>query len=89
MAHRDAGEADACRFARAADSKRRLARIIAIITGTDLGRERGDVGEQRAHFACGLAAIQRGDEFDRLLQLFKVGGKLGFDIGIEHGVLLA
>ena len=84
VAHRDAGEADAGSFAPTADGERRLASIAAIVAHADLGRERGDVGQQFAHLARGIAGIERCDEFDGGLELIEVGGKLGLDGGVEH-----
>jgi hypothetical protein len=87
VAHGDAGKADARRLAGAADGERGLAGVVAILAHGDLGRERGDVGQQLAHLARGGAVVERGDEFDRGLELFEVGRELGLDVGVEHGFL--
>ena len=86
MAQRDAGETDLDVAAGTADQERGLARIVAGGAG-NLRRQRGDVGQQRVEFARGVGIVQRGDKFDRLLQLFEVGGKLGLEGGIQHGGL--
>jgi hypothetical protein len=30
------------------------------------------------------AVVERGDQFDRALQLFEIGLQLGLDVGVEH-----
>ena len=73
MAHRDAGEMDARRFARQADGKGRAQRGIAVLAQADLGGERRDVEQQAAHFLRLGAVVKRRDELDRALQFFQVG----------------
>ena len=88
MAHGDAGEADAGGFTGATDGEGRPARVRAIFAYAHLGREGGDVGQQFAHLARGVAVVERGDEFDGGLELFEVGGKLDLDGSVEHDFLL-
>jgi hypothetical protein len=52
VAHRQAGEVDARRLARAADRERRPALGLAVLPHADLRRQRGDVGEQFAHLGA-------------------------------------
>jgi hypothetical protein len=82
--HRDAGKADACRFARAADGKRRLAGRIAILPDADLAGKLGDVLHQSEHLLRLAAGIERGDQFDRVLDFFEVGPQLCLDVGVQH-----
>ena len=35
--------------------------------------------------ARGFGVVERGDDLDRLLHAFQVGGELGFEVGVEHG----
>ena len=88
VAHRDAGEGDARRFAGQADGEGGAQGGSTVFAQADLGREFGDVDEQAAHFLGLGTVVERGDEFDRSLELFEVGGKLGLDGGVEHVVLL-
>ena len=87
MAHGQAGEGDACRLAWLADGKGWHAYIGTIVAGTYFVRQAGDVFDQTAHFGGRLAAIQRRHQLDGALELFEVGGELGFDIGFKHDVL--
>src|SRR5690606_2511986 len=38
--------------------------------------------------ARGVAVVERGDQLDRLRQLFHVGRQLGLEVCVEHGELL-
>ena len=78
MAERQPGKTDAGGRTWQSDGKRGTARVLAVFAHCNLGRERGEVGEQAAHVLRGGAGVERGDEFDRLLQFFEVGGQLGF-----------
>ncbi|TLD44257.1 MAG: hypothetical protein FAZ92_03481 [Accumulibacter sp.] len=82
--HRDAGKADARRLADAGDGERRPARGIAVRADADLGRQLGDFLHQSEHLARLRAVVERGDEFDRLLDLLQVGAQLVPDVAVEH-----
>ena len=87
VSHRQAGEADARCFTRTADGERWAQLGITVLAQADLGGLFGNILEQAEHLLRGRPVIERGDDFDRLLQLFKVGLELGFDVCVEHAVL--
>jgi len=73
MAHRQAGEVNARGFAGQANGEGRATRGLTVGAQADPGGERGDVGQQQAHFFALGAVVERGDDFDRPLQLFEIG----------------
>ena len=84
VAHRNAGEADPRRLPRATDGKGRLARGVAVVPDADLGRKRRDILQQCKHLLCLATAVERSDQFDRLLELFEISPELSLDVVVEH-----
>ncbi len=80
MPHGEAGKADARRLTRPANTKRWLAGVLAIFALADQGRECGDFPQQAAQFNGFFAVIEGCDQFDRLLQAFKIAFELIFDV---------
>ena len=87
MAHRNAGKADARGFAGQADGEGGAQRGAEVFTKADPVGLIDDVHEQSAHVFGFGAVVEAGNDFDGTLQLLEIGFELGFDGGVEHGVL--
>ena len=69
------------------DHKRGCAFVSTCFLETHFVRERRNLLQQITHFSAGGAVVKRGDQTDRLAQVLQVGLQLGFQGGIEHGVV--
>ncbi len=86
MAQRQAGEAQARLRAGTLQREGRLAGIVAVGAQADLVAAQGlDGFQQVAHLHGGLAAVQRCHDLERLRHALQIGGKLGFELVVEHG----
>ena len=65
-----------------------LAGVVAVEAHTDLvGAQALDGFQQAAHVAAGFAIVQGRPPFRRAASRAQVGGELGFEGVVEHGVL--
>lgn len=89
MPHRQGGEVNAdLPFGRSdLEGGARKARIERFFVGEQLG-ERGDLLEERLHFAGRFAFVERGDETDGAAQFREVGAQLVLQAGVKHGGIL-
>ena len=60
---------------------------IGFLAQADLVRTGNDVSQQLAHFLRCLAVVERGHQFNGVLQAFEIGGELGLDGGVKHDIL--
>lgn len=72
---------------RSGEGGTRKSRVERFLVGEKLG-ERGDLLEERFHFAGRFAFVERGDEADRALQLGEVGAQLILQTSVKHGGIL-
>ena len=85
VAHRQRGKAHAHVRALAGDLEGGAAAVGAVGAQRDLVGQADDLAQQLTHLLRFGAVVQRGDQFDRLLQAFEVALELGLEVGVQHG----
>ena len=85
MPHRQTSKTNSGRVSRAPDGEGRSTCIRTVMAYGHPFGQCADLVEHGAHFHRSIAVIERGDEFDRALEAFKIRLELGFDGVVKHG----